>query len=245
MVEGSERRAPMAPVSYDVPEWFNMVTSLVDHHVEEGRGGNPAIYYEDEVLTYADLLAAVNRVGNVLRGIGVRREERVAILMADRPEFVTTFLGAMKIGAVPLPIHTAYTGASLAYPLSDSRATALVVDSALLPRVEEIRCHLPELAHVVVHGWEPADGPLDPARYVSFEGEVAAASVQLESARTHRDDPSYWLYSSGTERKPKAVIHLHQDMVHCVGRWLEAVGMPTSGEIHYSASKLFYSYGLV
>src|SRR4026207_655976 len=93
-------------IDYQVPEWFNFATMLVDRHVANERGGHPAIYSEDQMLTYADLLAATNRVGNVLLQLGVRREERVALLLPDCPAFVASFLGAMKIGAVPLPLNT-------------------------------------------------------------------------------------------------------------------------------------------
>ncbi|MEA2639069.1 MAG: hypothetical protein QOF51_463 [Chloroflexota bacterium] len=229
-------------IDYDVPEWFNMATVLVDRHVAEGRGSNPAILYQDEVLTYTELLAATNRVGNLLRAAGVGREERVVLFMVDCPAFVETYVAAMKIGAVPLPINTLYTGAELSYCISDSRATTLVADAAFLPLIQEIHPTLPELVHVIVRG---ADATPLPAGYVNFDDAFTAASPALEPTQTHRDDPSYWLYSSGTEGTPKGVIHLHGDMVYCTGRWLDAMGMPAPGEVHYSASKLPFSYGLV
>jgi len=233
----------LVTIDYDIPEWFNMATMLVDRHVTEGRGQNPAIYYEDRVLSYADLLAAVNRVGNVLHVAGVGREERVVLLMADCPEFVATYVAAMKIGAVPLPINTALDTGDLTYCLADSCATTLVVDFDFLPSVQAIRSQLPELAHIAVRTSGP--GQTVPAGYIDFNSAVERASSELQAARTHRDDPSYWLYSSGTTGKSKGVIHLHEDMVFCVGRWLDAVGMPGAGELHYSASKLPFSYGLV
>src|SRR5690242_13170578 len=112
-------------LTFDIPEIFNMATVLVDRHVEAGRGDRVAIYCGDDTVTYRELQRRVNRAGNMLLTEGIEIEDRVIILMSDRPEFVETYVGAMKIGAVPVPINTTSLPEDLAYYVDDSRATAV------------------------------------------------------------------------------------------------------------------------
>src|SRR5438105_15010178 len=101
-----------------------MAVPLVDRHVKEGRGSRPALRTDASTISYADLQALINRAGNALRTAGVAPEQRVAILLPDGPEFVAMFIGAMKMGAVPVPINTAARQAELRCMLVDSRAWA-------------------------------------------------------------------------------------------------------------------------
>jgi acyl-coenzyme A synthetase/AMP-(fatty) acid ligase len=88
-----------------LPERFNVAAHFVDRNVAEGRGGRPAFVTEGRTLTYADLLELTNRTGNALRELGVARGERVFLACLDSPEFLGV-LGAIKIGAVPVPVNT-------------------------------------------------------------------------------------------------------------------------------------------
>jgi benzoate-CoA ligase len=251
-------------VSYDIPDTFNMATVLVDRHVDEGRGDRVAIYCGDEVITYADLQRRVNRAGNLLRGQGVGIEDRVILLMADRPQFVESYVGAMKIGAVPVPINVMSTPEEIEYYVNDSRATAVVIDAELEPHLAQVRDRCPYLKRVFVVGSQDtlsekralAVPPGERARRpptagegrfatLSYEAKFAEASDRLEAEPTNKDDPSYWLYSSGTTGQPKGTVHLQRDMVYCTGTWLREVSKPTASDINYSASKLPFSYGLV
>jgi 4-hydroxybenzoate-CoA ligase len=99
-----ERQAAGPIVS--VPDQFNIADYLVDRNVREGRGGRAAILCGDESVTYAEVAERSNRVGNGLRSLGVRREERVLLLLLDTPAFAYGFFGAQKIGAVPIPTNT-------------------------------------------------------------------------------------------------------------------------------------------
>ncbi|HEY7063568.1 MAG TPA: benzoate-CoA ligase family protein [Chloroflexota bacterium] len=222
----------------DVPERFNMATALVDRHLEAGRGDQVAVYYGDQQLSYWDLAALVNRTGNGLRSLGLGLEDRVVLLLPDCPEFISTFLGAMKIGAVPVPVNTLATLEDLGYYLRDSRAHAVVLAADCLERVEALRPELRHLRHVVLLGDSRPNTE-------SFAALVGAQSAELAAAPTSRDDASYWLYSSGTTGRPKGVVHLHQDMVYCTRAYAEHVVRFGPQDISYSASKLFFSYGLV
>jgi len=92
--------------SIGIPPIFNAATYFVDRNVDAGRGSNVAIEIGDDRITYAEVLARVNRVASGLRRIGVRPEERVALLLADGPEFAYSFFGAIKMGAIPIPLNT-------------------------------------------------------------------------------------------------------------------------------------------
>jgi len=203
-----------------------MAVPLVDRHVQEGRGSRPALRLERGNVCYAELQALTNRAGNALREIGVLAEQRVAILLPDGPEFVATFIGAMKIGAVPVPMNTAARQPELELMLEDSRARALVFDDRLVRSPG--RCV-----------------PIRLALGASFDAALERASPDLEAFPTGVDEPCYWLYSSGTTGRPKGVVHLHGDMLACVTPYAEQVVSIEPDDSTFSVARLFFSYGLV
>src|SRR5262245_53638177 len=139
-----------------VPETFNAATHFVDRHLSEGRGGKVAIECGDERVTYSALAERVNRVGNALRAaLDVRPEERVVLLLLDTPVFHAVFFGAIKIGAVPIPVNTLWKTPDYRHVLKDSRARVAIVSEELLPKIEAIdRADVPALRHVVAAGRE-------------------------------------------------------------------------------------------
>ena len=221
----------------DLPERLNSATVFVDKHIAAKRGDKAAILCGDETVTYRELRDNVNRVGNALIALGMRMEERVAILMPDCPECVYAFFGAIKIGAVAIPMNTILMPKDYEYLLNDSRARVLVVHPSLLENITEIRDRLKFLEHVVVAGGEHY-APL-------LLGDLmAAASTELEAADTSRDDTAFWLYSSGTTGFPKGTIHLHHDMIVEADLYArDTIGLAES-DVSFSIAKLFFAYGL-
>src|SRR6516165_2186066 len=120
---------------------FNAATHFIDRHITDGRGQKVAIECEERQVTYQQLFEMVNRVGNCLRKLGVRIEERVFLLLFDTPEFAASFFGAIKIGAVPVPINTLLKPADYSYLLNDSRARVAIVSEDLLPLIKAIPRH--------------------------------------------------------------------------------------------------------
>jgi benzoate-CoA ligase family protein len=223
--------------SETLPQEFNVATWFVDRNVAEGRGHRPAFFYDDRVLTYADVQDLANRTGNALRELGVGMEDRVWMCCLDAPEFLGTFWGAIKIGAIPIPSNTLLRTADYVYFLRDSRAKAAVVSAALMGEVGPALGQSPWLRHVLVAG-----GPAGP--HQSWEEQVAKASARLEAAPTSRDDAAFWMYSSGSTGFPKGAVHLHHDMVVCQETYAkQVVGYRESDRV-YSAAKLFFAYGL-
>jgi len=220
-----------------LPAQFNVASHFVDGNVAEGRGASPAFLFDDRVLTYEDVADLANRTGNALRALGVEMEHRVLVLCLDTPEFVGAFWGAIKIGAVPVPVNTLMRGADYLYFLNDSRAKVAVVSAPLLAELEPVLDQAPHLRHVLVAGGAPG-------RHRSFEAEVARAAARLEPAPTSRDDPAFWLYSSGSTGFPKGAVHLHHDMVVCAETYArQLLGLRATDRV-FSAAKLFFAYGL-
>ena len=221
----------------DLPERLNAAAVLVDKNVAEGPAAKPAILCGDRTVTYRDLQGGVNRLGNLLKALGVRMEERVAILLPDTPEFAFAFFGAMKIGAVAVPLNTLLLPRDYEYLLNDCRARVLVVHASLADRVAAVRGDLRYLEHLLVCGGEAEGGE-------GLEAAMEGASPALAAADTSKDDAAFWLYSSGTTGFPKGAVHLHHDMI--VAADLYAVGAVGLGEsdVSFSVAKLFFAYGL-
>ncbi|MBZ5572928.1 MAG: benzoate-CoA ligase family protein [Acidobacteriia bacterium] len=221
-----------------LPEKFNVATYFVDRNILEGRGSKTAIECEDERVSYRQLLERTNRVGNVLRQLGVRPEERVLLLLGDSPEFLYCFFGAIKIGAVTVPTNTLLKPPDYEYFLQDTRSGVVLVSESLLPQLQVIRRErLGSLREIVVVG-EPH------GHYHCLSQLMDTASPDLEAASTGKNDPAFWLYSSGSTGSPKGCIHLHRDMVVCSELYAKGILAMNQNDRCYSVARLFFAYGL-
>lgn len=243
MTDGPYARLDMkaSPPRVTFPRYYNAAVDLVDRHVDEGRGARLAYLDDRTRLTYAELAERVNRAGNALRELGVQMEQRVMLVMHDTVDFPAVFLGAMKIGAVPVPVNTLLTAEDYAFMLEDSRARVLVVSDALLPKLEPGIAKAPLLEHTIVAS-SPAGGP-DHSR-PELDGLLGPVSNQLEAARTTADDVAFWLYSSGSTGSPKGALHLHSDLMQTAGLYSQGVLGIKADDVVFSAAKLFFAYGL-
>ena len=214
---------------------YNAVTFLLDRNVDEGRGGKLA--YNDTVceLSYGELQKETRRVANMLRRLGVRREERVAMIMLDTVDFPAVFLGAIRAGIVPVPLNTLLTSDQYAYVLADCRARVLFISEALL--VKDMVGRMSDLDHVVVSG-NDAHG------YRKLADELSGESDVFTTAPTHPDEPAFWLYSSGSTGMPKGVRHLHSNLAATADTYAKQVLGIREDDVCLSAAKLFFAYGL-
>ena len=221
----------------EIPESFNAATAFIDRHVDEGRGSRVAIRCGDQEVTYAQLAENVNRAGNAFRRIGVRPEERILLVVLDSPEFVYAFWGAIKIGAVPVPVNTFMRADEYAYMLDDSRASVVVASAEVWPSVAPAAAQSHWLRHCVVAGATANEA-------LSFVDLLAHESPALDAELTHHDDPALWLYSSGSTGTPKGVVHLQRDLVYCCETYGREVLAITPDDVTFAAPRLFFAYGL-
>jgi benzoate-CoA ligase family protein len=210
-------------------------SELVDRQIAAGRGDARAVIAEDATLTYDELCRQVNRAGGMLRELGVRREERVLLVLDDTTVFPAVFLGAMRIGAVPVPVSPLDKDENFRHFVSDSYARVLVTDLELSERLADVLDD-PAIRYVVRGG--KGSGVLE------FDDALASQSDELDPLPTHRDDMAFWLYSSGSTGKPKGVVHLHHDIdVTCENYARGVLGL-SAEDITFSTTKLFHAYGL-
>lgn len=224
--------------SFPLPDQFNVATYFIDRNVEEGRAEKVAIECGDETVNYAQLLSGVNRVGNAFRDLGVRPEERVLILLHDSPIFLYCFFGAIKIGAVAVPINTMLRPQEYEYIVNDSRARVAIVSDSLLEKIQQVAGSKRRSLETIVVAGDAAPECLD------FSDIFEHASPELVAAPTSKDDAAFWLYSSGTTGSPKACVHLHHDMVVATEAYARSVLNMKETDRCYSVAKLFFAYGL-
>jgi 4-hydroxybenzoate-CoA ligase len=216
---------------------YNAVTWLLDRNVDEGRAEKLAFTDTVSELTYGQLQKQSCRVANLLRRLGVRREERMAMLMLDTVDFPIVFLGAIRAGVVPVPLNTLLTSDQYAYVLADCRARVLFISEALLPVVKDMIGRMAGLEHVIVAG-------LDAHGYKKLSDELAGESSSFATAATHADEPAFWLYSSGSTGMPKGVRHLHSNLAATADTYARQVLGIREDDVGLSAAKLFFAYGL-
>jgi len=223
---------------------FNAGGFLLDRHVEQRRGDRVAVRCRGRDLTYAQLLEESARAGAALLRLGMHREERVMLLMADTPELLACILGAFRAGIVAVPVSTMVTAADLAALLTDSRARVLVSTSEFADTAAAALGPAPGVTHlVVVGGAEPAVPA--PVTRVSWEAALEGTSAaEAPVADTTEDSPALWLYTSGTTGLPKAAMHRHANVRHVCETYGRRVLDIRPEDRCLSVPKLFFAYGL-
>jgi benzoate-CoA ligase family protein len=221
-----------------LPEVFNVAATMVDRHVLDGRAAKVAIECGEEVVTYRNLLERTNRVGNVLRKLGVDRKQRVLLALVDSPEFLYCFFGAIKIGAVAVPVNPWLRAHEYEYLLNDTEARVALISEASLPEIQKLKhdrlYHLKEI--VLVRSSNPG--------FPSLSELMKTASPELEAEPTRKDEVAFWLYSSGSTGTPKGCVHLHRDMLVCSEAYAKGILCMNETDRCYSVARLFFAYGL-
>ena len=191
------------------PDRLNSTEELLDKQVAAGNGDRAAILFQDQRITYAELLSRVNRAGNALRAAGVDEFDRVIIRAPNIPDAVTVNLAAIKIGAVSVPISPLFSGREIVHVAQHCAASALVVFAGMLADVEKVRADLPTVKHIIVIGGNA--GEITAKGFLPLAALTGAAGDQLAPVRHHRHDVSVLLYTSGTSGLPKGTVHLMED----------------------------------
>ncbi|GAA3151635.1 benzoate-CoA ligase family protein [Nonomuraea salmonea] len=214
-------------------ESFNASVYLTERQVAAGRGGHVAVTGPAGTLTYAELTAQVAGLATGLRRLGVRPEERVLLVMSDRPETVVTILAVMRMGAVAVPVSTMYHAAELGELIRDARARVVVATPEYEPVARAALATAPEAETLIT------TGPGGSWAELPASGRPAGPAYD-----TWCDSPALWLYTSGTTGAPKAAMHRHgaiRDVYETYGR--QVLGIRADDRC-LSVARLFFAYGI-
>ncbi len=220
------------------PARFNFAAHLMANNA--GRPDKIALIDDQGTLTYGQLEDQIRRCAAGLRAIGLRREDRLLLLMHDSTDWPVAFLGALYAGVVPVAVNTLLTTDDYAFMLRDSRAQAALVSAALLPTLQAA---LAQGGHEVGPVVVSRAGAALPDGCTAFDAMLAAQSL-ADAADTHADEPAFWLYSSGSTGKPKGTVHTQANLYWTAELHGKAVLGLTEKDTVFSAAKLFFAYGL-
>jgi 4-hydroxybenzoate-CoA ligase len=224
---------------------YNAVSDFVDANVARGLGGKTAFIDPERSLTYGELQARSTRFAHALHAVGIRQEERVALLLHDTVDYPVAFWGAIRAGRVALPLNTFLAVQQYAYILADSRAGALVVAAPLARTIAPVIERLPHLRTVILVGADEDGKTAFPGREVHlFEDVLAAADGAPFTAHTVSDEVAFWLYTSGSTGDPKGVKHVHSNLIATARLFGQGVLGIGETDVVHSAAKLFFAYGL-
>ncbi|ADX82026.1 benzoate-CoA ligase family protein [Sulfolobus islandicus] len=210
-----------------------------------------AIYYKDEVWSYRKVIEEINRVGNALRELGVEKENRILMIAYDTPFFISIFYGSMKIGVIPVPVNTYLKPEEYLFLLEDTGAKVLAIEPDIWPKLSPyLKGRADKLKHVIILPSISETQKIifedynHKAELSFYHGLVSTASTHLEAEKTSPNDMAFWLYTSGTTGHPKAAVHLHKDILVVLDTYVKNVLKISEKDRLFSASKLFFAYGL-
>jgi benzoate-CoA ligase len=219
----------------EFPEHFNMAGYFLYHNLEEGREHKVCLYFKDETYTYGEAARWSNKVGHALSELGVLMEERVLIALPDCPEFVWTWFGTSRIGAIVTMVNPLLPMEDYQYYLSYTRARVAVIHESLVQTFAQAAQGAQHLRHVLVVGEGRGD-------FLSFAQTVGAMPDELTPAETSRDDIAIWLFTSGSTGHPKGAVHLQHDLPYNTEAYAKRVLGIRETDITVAVPKLFFGY---
>ncbi|MGH6797490.1 MAG: AMP-binding protein, partial [Roseiarcus sp.] len=241
--EGSSYEEVCRRFRWQVPARYNIGADVADRPAA-AWGDRLALIFLDERhrerrFTFREIASLANRFANVLASRGLRRGDRIGVLLPQTPETAIVHVAAFKAGLISVPLFTLFGEEALEFRLSDSGARALVTDETGLHKVLELRDRLPALSAIFVIGDAAASGTLD------FDGELARAKDSFEAVDTSADDPALIVYTSGTTGNPKGALHAHRVLLgHLPGVEMPHEFFPQPGDLFWTPADWAWIGGL-
>ena len=233
--------ATCAAFKWKVPEFYNIAYEVCEKHAQHFE--KIAMYYENDrgdekSFTFGDISGLSNRFANILRGLGVKQGERVAIILPQRVETAVSHLAAYKLGAVALPLSILFGPDAVEYRLRDSGSKVVITDQQHLPMLDEMNSELPELKLVI--------GCDDSGSDFEFWQRVRKAADSLRAVRTRADDPVLLIYTSGTTGPPKGALLAHRSLLgNLTGFELSQNFFPREDDLFWTPADWAWTGGLL
>ena len=233
------------PVEF--PELFNMADYFLYHNLEEGRENKVCLHFRNRTYTYGEAARMANRAGNALRALGVQMEDRVLIVLPDCPEFVWTWFGAARIGAVITMVNPLLPVDDYRYYLEYTRARVVIAHESYLQPIVEASADSRYLRAVIVVRNEDAINPellcaQTAVMSVSFSEITEGQLTTCRAAETHRDDIAIWLFTSGSTGHAKGAVHLQHDLPYNTEVFARRTMGVNENDLTVSVPKLFFGY---
>lgn len=228
---------------WQIPTQYNIGVDVCDRwaHIDPGRLAIIDVGADGRTrnISFGWLEQTSNRLANALHAHGIRRGDRVAILLPQRPEVAATHVAIYKLGAIALPLATLFGPDALSYRLQDSGAKAAVTDAAGVAKLAAIRLETPALALVL-----STDGAA--AGVMDFEATLARGAATFTPATTSADDPAMMIYTSGTTGPPKGALHAHRVLLgHLPGFQMPHDFFPQAGDRFWTPADWAWAGGLL
>ncbi len=226
------------PIEFSIPQSLNLGSYFLDSNLRSGRAEKTALHCEDRTWSFRDLWLLTNRMGNVLRTLGVEPENRVLLVLEDSAEWAAAWLATLKVGGVGTHAYTYLKPNDYEYLLNLVRPKVVIADAVTLEslRAAAARTRYPK-ALLVAGSATPA---LRAGEFRLAE-MLESAGDELEVEPTHCDDIAFWNFSGGTTGQPKAVPHLHRDGLICSEAWSRAFSY-RDNDVVLKVPKLFFHY---
>jgi len=202
---------------YTLPEFatyaerFNPTEELLDKTVAAGRGDRTAVLFEDQRLTYNQLLTQANKFANALRDLGVKEGDRLILRTPNIPPALVANFAILKLGAVCTPTSPLFSRTEIAHVANDSEAVAIVVSSALLGEVEAARDSCQTVKHIIVVGGDVAE--MKAKGFLAYAELLQSGDPNLDPVLRTREDVGLLLYTSGTTGRPKGTVHFVEELL--------------------------------
>jgi 2-aminobenzoate-CoA ligase len=202
---------------YTLPEFatyaekFNPTEELLGKAVAAGRGDRTAVLFEDQRLTYNQLLTQANKLASALRDLGVSAGDRVILRTPNIPPALVANFAILKLGAVCTPTSPLFSRAEIAHVANDSEAVAIIVSAALLGEVEAARDSLQTVKHIIVIGGDAAE--VKAKGFLAYGELLQSGTTEVDPVLRKREDVGLLLYTSGTTGRPKGTVHFVEELL--------------------------------
>ena len=227
---------------WQVPGRFNIAHACCGQWAQDRA--RFALYWEDEsgatsAWSFWDIQQAANRLSNALASLGIKRGDRVALLLPQRPETAIAYIALFQMGAVALPLSHLFGPDALEYRMQHAGAVAAIVEPTTLPNLWAIRGKLEHLKHVIGVGGARETGVHD------FESLIRKASSQFQCVDTAADDPALIIYTSGTTGAPKGALHAQRVIIGNIPGFVHSHDFfPQKGDMFWSPADWAWAGGL-